>query len=38
MLPDKGIDLSFDTSLYMLNTQAVEAAKRDRCFAGDPVG
>ncbi len=27
MLPDKGIDLSFDTSLYMLNTQAVEAAK-----------
>lgn len=27
LLPDKGIDLSFDGSLYMLNTQAVQAAK-----------
>lgn len=26
-LPKKGIDLSFDTSLYMLNTQAIEQAK-----------
>lgn len=27
MLPANGIDLSFDGSLYMLNTQAVQAAK-----------
>lgn len=27
ILPAKGIDLSFDTSLYMLNTQAVQYAK-----------
>lgn len=27
MLPSKGIDLSFDSSLYVLNTQAAQAAK-----------
>lgn len=27
VLPEKGIDLSFDTSLYTMNTQAIEQAK-----------
>ncbi len=27
VLPDKGIDLSFDSSLYTLNTQAIQMAK-----------
>ena len=27
VLPDKGVDVSFGASLYMLNTQAVQAAK-----------
>lgn len=29
LLPENGIDLSFDTSLYMLNSQAVQMAKEN---------